>query len=395
MNALIPLQGQTPDIVGSLDRGFSAGRRAGLANLYRENGAGIASGDQNALAALAQYDPRAALDVQSTQQGMQAQRELMGQRRAASGRAAETHAASENARAKYQQIERAVGLMNQAQTPDQWDQIARMSDPSLVGQFGNKQALLGRLLPLKEQLAMQIQAEQGPTPLSGVGKVQADINSGILPADTPLSRPTTVVENNLGGGSSELYKELDKGTAKMFQGLLSGGMTVSSRLGQIDQLEQALNSAPSGAEAAIKFAAGNFGIETEGLTDLQVAQSIINRMVPAQREPGSGPMSDRDLEIFKQSLPRLINTPEGNQKIVSTMRGLLEYELKQSDIAQRVASRQIGPAVALQELRQLENPLSTGPNSAKSPVEPFDPQTPDFSQMSDAELEAYIERAGQ
>lgn len=77
LNPSIILAGQTPDVMGAMDAGRLAAesqiglnRQNALAELYRTQGAGIAAGDQNALNALAQFDPTAALGVQDARLGM-------------------------------------------------------------------------------------------------------------------------------------------------------------------------------------------------------------------------------------------------------------------------------------------------------------------------------------
>jgi hypothetical protein len=80
-------------------------------------------------------------------------------------------------------------------------------------------------------------------------------------------------------------------------------------------------------------------------------------MVPAQRPAGSGPMSDADLDLFKRSLPRLINTPEGNNLIVETMRQINQYDLALSNIAQRAAARELDRSQARQAVNSLQNPI--------------------------------------
>lgn len=81
LNPSIILAGQTPDIMGSMDRGrqaaesqISLNRQNALARLYQDQGAGIAAGDQNALNALAGIDPMASLGVQDARLGLDAQR---------------------------------------------------------------------------------------------------------------------------------------------------------------------------------------------------------------------------------------------------------------------------------------------------------------------------------
>lgn len=75
MNPNIVLSGQTVDPVGSMARGAQAAagvnqvrRQNELANLYQEQGAGLLSGDQNALNALAGLDPVSALGMQAQHQ---------------------------------------------------------------------------------------------------------------------------------------------------------------------------------------------------------------------------------------------------------------------------------------------------------------------------------------
>ena len=82
LNAGIILGGQTPDILGAMDKGramaesqIGLNRQNALAELYRTQGAQIAAGDQGALNALAGFDPNASLGIQSNRLGLQAQQQ--------------------------------------------------------------------------------------------------------------------------------------------------------------------------------------------------------------------------------------------------------------------------------------------------------------------------------
>lgn len=79
LNAGIILGGQQIDVLGAMDKGramaesqIALNRQNALAQLYKEQGAQIAAGDQGALNALAGFDPNAALGVQQNLLGMQA-----------------------------------------------------------------------------------------------------------------------------------------------------------------------------------------------------------------------------------------------------------------------------------------------------------------------------------
>ena len=91
---------------------------------------------------------------------------------------------------------------------------------------------------------------------------------------------------------------------------------------------------------------------------LQAVQALINKLVPTQRAPGSGSMSDRDVELFTRSLPSLWNQPGGNEKILRVMRGMAEYKQGQGEIADQVLMGDMSRQEARRALRALPNPLA-------------------------------------
>lgn len=133
MDTRIPLAGMQPDFVGAMRQGNAlAGetnmlrQQNALANLFQRQGPQIAAGDQNALNALARFDPNAALGVQQTRQGMEIDRESLNiARQNARLRTAELTAqmgAAERAQAA-QQYERGIAMLTQVQTPEQFAQV--------------------------------------------------------------------------------------------------------------------------------------------------------------------------------------------------------------------------------------------------------------------------------
>lgn len=195
MNALIPMAGNQPDLVGTVARGHAAGRQAGLADLYREQGAGIANGDPASLNALAGFDPNQALGVKRQQQVMQHadQRiewdaERMDMVRENARRETQRVAAGMQAAERQQAVEQLQSMLRGAthffktgdkQGYDSWLQ-KQGADPAEY-RFEDFPANAAAVLGSLDVLA-------GPKPLSPQGKVQADINSGMLPQGTPLTR---------------------------------------------------------------------------------------------------------------------------------------------------------------------------------------------------------------
>lgn len=175
---------------------------------------------------------------------------------------------------------------------------------------------------------------------------------------------TSVTVNN--GEGDKFYENLDKKNAETFSAMSESGMQARSKMAQINRLEGLMANAPQGAVGALKKAAGEWGIATEGLSDIQAATAMLEKMVPEQRPPGSGPMSDADIAMFRASLPRILNQPGGNELIMGTMKGIAQYEIQMGEIADQVADRVITPAEGRKKIRDLQNPLA----NFKVPTEP-------------------------
>lgn len=171
-------------------------------------------------------------------------------------------------------------------------------------------------------------------------------------------RNQTNINVNNGSDSGAFYKKADELRAGTVVDTANAGNDAQRRLIQVDQLDGLLKNVDTGGLAAAKQMAGDWGINTEGLSDIQATAALISQMVPSQRAPGSGTMSDADLALFKQSLPRIINQPGGNEMIIKTMRGIANYDQQIGDIANRVLNREITPAEGQKQMRSVTNPLA-------------------------------------
>ena len=188
------------------------------------------------------------------------------------------------------------------------------------------------------------------------------------------------------GAGSKFDEEFAKLDAKSLADVSVAGNQAVRNLGRIDQLESLLANAPQGMEGALTRAAGELGINTEGLSGVQAAEAIINSLVPEQRPPGSGTMSDADLALFKQSLPRIINQPGGNALIINTMRSIAQYDAEGAAIAQQFRAGEIDRAKAFELLQSRQNPLvnfrapaaGTGAGATVQPTLTFNTATGEF-----------------
>jgi hypothetical protein len=169
-----------------------------------------------------------------------------------------------------------------------------------------------------------------------------------------MSKSGSTTNINTGGKGANKFEELD---AQALADVSKTAMAAGRSLGQIDRLESLLSGVDTGMAASMQSLAGSFGIKTENLGDIQAAEALISALVPQQRTPGSGPMSDADLDLFKKSLPRLINTPGGNAMILQTMRGLAQYDALGGEIVQRYRSKEITQAEAFAQLQARQDPF--------------------------------------
>ncbi|WP_028955920.1 hypothetical protein [Sulfitobacter sp. 20_GPM-1509m] len=132
LNPSIILAGTQPNLLAAVQGGNQAAaqqnefqRTNALNNLYKEQGAQIASGDQNALNALAQFDPKAALGIQGQRQSMEINREELAIRRQSAARQAEAWAQQQDERTRAEQAAKIKqGLMAAGQAYQAGDQAA-------------------------------------------------------------------------------------------------------------------------------------------------------------------------------------------------------------------------------------------------------------------------------
>lgn len=166
---------------------------------------------------------------------------------------------------------------------------------------------------------------------------------------------TTVNIDQKAEGAFE--KRAAEAQAVTFDAMATEGLNARADLAVIDQLDGLL-AGQGGVATGIAGWLASKGLGTEGMGDLQAVQALISKLVPTQRAPGSGTISDADLALFKASLPSLWNQPEGNKIIISTMKGLATYKQQQGEIADQILNGEVSRQEGRRMLRELPNPLA-------------------------------------
>jgi hypothetical protein len=257
------------------------------------------------------------------------------------------------------------------------------------------QGLADMVMQRQEQRAQERQANRTAEWLASIGRTDLaeaigsgalDARSAAVIAMTPQAAPEqtaamqnyeflraqgvddqTAMERSFGAGGTTVQNIMPgddafagafaKSDADAFAAVSSVGLNAQGQINQLVELENLLATAPQGAPGALVQFAGRLGIATEGLDEVQAAQAVMNRLTLQQRPPGSGPMTDRDLEFLMRSVPQIINQPGGNQLIIETMRRVAEYDIQGAQIVQALRAGEIDRAQAMEMLMSRENPL--------------------------------------
>ena len=400
LNPSIILAGQVPDIMGSIARGQAAGAQANkisdqnaLRSLYAERGAGIAAGEENALRALAGLNPAASLGIQGARQGlekgqlsMDATRQSMSHADAnqarltrAEARQVQAHAAKLSAQERAAQaveIEQGVARAMGARTPEEFDAIVAEVDPSLVGQFGNRDAIAGRFLSIAEMIKRADAQEQPEKPADEYGRYAFEERKA---GREPLSR----IEYKRAGMKTTNIRTTPEGGVEIVEGFGSGspapkltvdaakntGFLVRTREANrvLNELEGQGTNFGQQALGAVPLGLGNYGRTPEFQKFDQARRDFVNAIL--RRESGAV-ISDQEFDnADKQYFP----VPGDGPEVI---------EQKRQNRINAIRGLEVGAGEGL------------GMLDAQQPVEPVELNTPDFSQMSDEELQRYIESGG-
>lgn len=100
------------------------------------------------------------------------------------------------------------------------------------------------------------------------------------------------------------------------------------------------------------------GVEMTGMSDMEAFTAIISKMVPLARPPGSGTMSDKDVDLFRASLPTLAATAQGRGFIMDQMEAMSQYSITRANIASKVLNQELPRQEGERLLREMPDPMA-------------------------------------
>lgn len=138
------------------------------------------------------------------------------------------------------------------------------------------------------------------------------------------------------------------GQGKEFSDLMGGinkqSFTAPAQIRKLERLEQLLEGvdggrlAPLGLEVA--SAANALGIKIDPkLGNKEAAQALSREIAGGFRQPGTGPMTDKDFENFLLQVPDLSKTAAGRKQITQTMKAALARDIALGKLAREYIAK--------------------------------------------------------
>ena len=216
----------------------------------------------------------------------------------------------------------------------------------------------GKLVPVTEYG----DTPQGVQPLNKTGNPFSDMlvlgpdgtlvpNAPLVQAKTDIARAGKPVVNvdarNYNTQESEQSKVYGKGLGEIRTQINQAGYDAPGKLARLDRMEQLLQGIDGGAAAPaiadIASFANSLGIKIDPkLGNKQAAEALAREMAGSLRQPGTGPMTDKDFDNFLRQVPSLSKTAEGRAQIITTMRAAIERDQRASQFARQYAAQNNG-----------------------------------------------------
>jgi hypothetical protein len=175
------------------------------------------------------------------------------------------------------------------------------------------------------------------------------VEIGRGPAFNPKSGVTV---NNLPAGQdppdADLRKKLSEKEAETWTNYTVAADQSGALVQQLQIVDELAKTAPQGPISG-RLATMFPGVSTSG----DAFNSIVTRIAPSLRTPGSGSQSDREFEAFLTSMPRLQNTPGGNAIISAVLQAKAELDVRRGDIVSAYSNGEISAVEARKQLGAL------------------------------------------
>jgi len=198
--------------------------------------------------------------------------------------------------------------------------------------------------------------DQSVRDLTPEEKAARNISPGTFAQIDPDGKVTfpgkAATEVNIGAenaGAKATATKSAEALVSRFDAIGKVGEAARSDIPLIGEIRALGGSIGTGGVAALQAKLGEYGIKTEGSGKIEAYNALLDRLTPAQRIEGAGATSDFDARMFKGSLPRLINTPEGNALVADTLEAVAKDRVTRGEIANLVLLGEQQGGISAQE----------------------------------------------
>lgn len=225
-----------------------------------------------------------------------------------------------------------------------------------------------------EEARLQVEALRNPTPKpTDDMRELAAINQERAVAGLPPYRldewitqgkkagATSVNINTGEPGDGELRKSLDKKEGDQWAEYKNTGAVSGSAQQDFQVLDELIKVAPQGPVTG-RLAEMFPGVSSAG----DAFQSIVKRIAPTLRAPGSGATSDIEYDGMLKSLPALRNSPEANMAINQIMKSKAALNVQRADVITQYQTGAISAADARRALADLDKQSIISPDMKKA-----------------------------
>ncbi len=242
----------------------------------------------------------------------------------------------------------------------------------------------------KAQLELQqMQQPEAPKPIE-VGGVLLDPQTfqPIFDSRQPQGPAAIVNVDNAqpaGPGADEeaLRGALGKKEGESWSTYIDSAVTSSGTMQDMQLLDELINVAPQGPlQGRLAQALPGFSAAADAF------QSVVKRVAPTLRAPGSGATSDIEYDGMLKSLPQLSSRPEANRAIAAMMKAKAEINVQRGEIVRSYQNGQLSLSDARKQISEIDQKSIMTPEleGLINGLSEADTGAMDFSKMSAAEL---------
>lgn len=160
---------------------------------------------------------------------------------------------------------------------------------------------------------------------------------------------TNVTVNTGDGADSELNKALSKAEGELWADYKQAAAVSGANAADFGVLEELIKLAPQGPIAG-RLAEAFPGFSSAG----DAFQSVVKRIAPTLRAPGSGATSDIEYDGMLKSLPALKNSPEANTAILQIMTAKADLNQRRADVINLYQAGEISIGDARKQIAELD-----------------------------------------